>query len=99
MTATQCIPALRALGEETRQRLLNLLAREQLTVTEIVERLSLPQYTVSKHLRVLREAGLLDLERSGRERRYSLNSRWKQTVQKKGVLDLGCCSFRLQKRK
>lgn len=96
MTTNECIPALRALGEETRLRLLNLLAREQLTVTQIVERLSLPQYTISKHLRVLREAGLLDLERSGRERRYSLNARWKQTAARKGILDLGCCSFRLQ---
>jgi ArsR family transcriptional regulator len=51
---------LRAAGEPTRLRLLTLLAAGELTVTEICEILGQSQPRVSRHLRVLCEAGLLD---------------------------------------
>jgi predicted transcriptional regulator len=53
-----CIAALKALGEETRLRILRLLFREQLSVNEISERLKVSQYNVSKHLRIMRGGGL-----------------------------------------
>ena len=58
MTGFDCIAALKALGEESRLRILRLLFKERLSVNEITGRLKLSQYNVSKHLRIMREAGL-----------------------------------------
>jgi DNA-binding transcriptional ArsR family regulator/precorrin-6B methylase 2 len=54
------VSALRAAGEQTRLRLLALLARAELTVGEICEIVDQSQPRVSRHLKVLAEAGLLD---------------------------------------
>ncbi len=59
--------ALKVLGDETRLRVLNLflVSKEPLCVCEIVDALKVPQYNVSKHLTVLRHAGLVDVEKEG----------------------------------
>src|SRR5690606_8376162 len=51
---------LRAAGEETRLRLLGILARSELTVTELTQVLGQSQPRVSRHLKLLCEAGLVD---------------------------------------
>lgn len=56
---------LRLLGDETRLRLLRLLARESLNVSEITAILGVAQSGVSRHLGLLRDAGLVREERSG----------------------------------
>ena len=58
MTGIDCIATLRALGELNRLRMVRLLLKEQLGANQISERLAMSQYNVSKHLRILREAGL-----------------------------------------
>lgn len=63
---------LRALAETTRQRLLQLLAREELNVSEIVEILGQPQSTVSRHLQVLRKSALIEARRDRTETRYRM---------------------------
>lgn len=63
MAATQVI--FKALSDVTRRRLLRVLSSHELTVSELVEILALPQSTVSRHLKVLREAGLLVDRRQG----------------------------------
>jgi len=98
MTGFDCIAALKALGEESRLRILRLLFKEQLSVNEITERLKLSQYNVSKHLRIMRQAGLLELEKQGKLRLYRVAGRLKtQVAANNNVLDLGCCTFRLDK--
>ena len=62
MPATE--PLFRALADATRQRILRVLSAEELSVTELVEVLDQPQSTVSRHLKVLRDAGLLVDRRS-----------------------------------
>ena len=52
--------ALKAAGEETRLRLLRLLAREELSVMELVSILSQSQPRVSRHLKLMNEAGLIE---------------------------------------
>lgn len=90
-----CVNALRALGEETRVRIVGLLMDKPLGVGEISRRLRVSPYNVSKHLRILREAGLLDVAKDGRRRLYALPD----AIKRRGasttghVLDLGCCSF------
>ena len=98
MTGFDCIAALKALGEETRLRILRLLFKEPLGVNEISQRLKVTQYNVSKHLRVMREAGLLETEKLGKQRLYSVvDSLRAQVTANNNILDLGCCTFRLDK--
>src|SRR5437773_696161 len=69
MVATE--PMFRALADNTRQRLLRVLSAHELSVSELVEVLGQPQSTVSRHLKVLREADLLLDRRSGTTTLYS----------------------------
>ena len=61
----------KALADPTRQRLLRVLSSHDLTVSELVEVLDQPQSTVSRHLKVLRESGLLVDRRFGNTVRYA----------------------------
>jgi len=63
-----------ALAEPHRREILDLLRERQRSVGELVERLRLSQPGVSKHLRVLREAGLVDVQIDGRFRLYGLRA-------------------------
>ena len=62
----------KALGDETRLRILNLLCRRELCVCQIVETLGLGQSKVSRHLAHLRHVGLLNDRRQGLWIYYSL---------------------------
>ena len=62
---TDASALLRLLGDEARLRLLRALSREALNVTELTAVLGLAQSGVSRHLRLLREAGLVVEERTG----------------------------------
>ena len=62
----------RALGDETRLQIVSLLSRHSQCDCEIERILGFPQYTVSKHLLILRFAGLVDFKRQGVRIQYSL---------------------------
>jgi DNA-binding transcriptional ArsR family regulator len=61
-----------ALAEPTRRRILDLLLERPRPVGELVERLGLSQPGTSKHLRALREAGLVRVRRDAQQRWYEL---------------------------
>ena len=61
----QLLTGLRAAGEPTRLRLLAILAKSELTVTELTQILRQSQPRVSRHLKLMCEAGLLDRFREG----------------------------------
>ena len=61
----ELLGALRAAAEPTRLRLLVLCARGELTVTELAQILGQSQPRVSRHLKLLCDAGLLDRSREG----------------------------------
>ena len=63
----------KALADETRQQIMALCCCRQLSVSEIVAQLGVTQPTVSHHLKVLRDAGLVTTQRNGKEIYYSLN--------------------------
>lgn len=63
---------LAALGEPSRLQIVELLRLRPFSVNDISERLGIRQPQVSKHLRVLREAGVVEVERVGRRRVYHL---------------------------
>ena len=62
-TDIETLSPLRALAEPLRWRIVELLADEELCVCHIVEELGVAQPLVSHHLRILRDAGLVDTER------------------------------------
>jgi len=62
----------RAAGDLTRLRILNLLGQGSVCVCDLQQALGLPQPTVSRHLAVLRHAGLVVDARSGNRMLYSL---------------------------
>ena len=63
-----------ALAEPSRRRILDLLRDGEHSVNDLVERLPLSQPGVSKHLKVLREAGLVDVRRDGKRRWYGVRA-------------------------
>src|SRR5690242_7343828 len=65
--------AFNAVAEPRRRQILDLLAGAERPVNELVALLGLAQPQVSKHLRVLREVGLVNARDEGRQRMYSLN--------------------------
>jgi DNA-binding transcriptional ArsR family regulator len=67
--------AFNAVAEPRRRQILDVLAEGERSVTGLVESLGLVQPLVSKHLRVLREVGLVDVRDEGRQRVYRLNGR------------------------
>lgn len=95
MKGFDCIAALRALGEETRLRILRLLLQGESTVNDLADALDLTQYNTSKHLRVLKDAALVDFEKKGQQRLYRIAENLHQHLkQNQNTLDLGCCLFR-----
>ena len=70
---------LKAMGDETRSRILRLLCTPEqgymrpFSVTDIAMNFDLTASTVSHHLQLLKRAGLVSVERRGKERYYSLN--------------------------
>ncbi len=63
----------KALDDETRQKIMNLVCCGWLSVNEIVEKMDVSQPTVSHHLAILREAGLVNVREEGKQTFYSLN--------------------------
>ncbi len=66
--------AFNAISEVRRREILGLLAEGELSVNELVESMEVTQPQVSKHLRVLREVGLVEVREEGRYRWYRLNA-------------------------
>jgi DNA-binding transcriptional ArsR family regulator len=89
---------LKALGEVNRLRIMRLLLKEQLGVNTIANKLKISEYNVSKHLRILKAAGLLEMEKSGKHRIYAVASSLRgELAANRNVLELGCCTFRFDK--
>jgi DNA-binding transcriptional ArsR family regulator len=65
--------AFNAIAEPRRRQILDVLAGGERPVNDLVLELSLAQPQVSKHLRVLREVGAVEMREAGRQRLYRLN--------------------------
>jgi DNA-binding transcriptional ArsR family regulator len=64
---------LNALGDPTRRHIIESLARHEASATQLASELPVTRQAVTKHLNTLREAGLVDSRRAGRETLYHLN--------------------------
>ena len=72
--------AFNAVAEPRRRQILDVLAGGERPVNDLVRLLDQAQPTVSKHLRVLREVGLVEVRDEGRQRMYRLNGRPLQPI-------------------
>jgi DNA-binding transcriptional ArsR family regulator len=68
------VSAYNALAEPHRRQILDLLRERERPVGELVDRLALSQPGVSKHLKVLRGAGLVTVRADGKRRLYALRA-------------------------
>lgn len=80
-----------ALADPARQDLVQLLARTELNVTELSERVTLSRPTVSHHLGILRRAGLVRTRKVGREVYYRLDKPAITEALQGLVTSLHCC--------
>lgn len=69
-----------AIAEPQRRQILSLLRTGERAVGDLADELGLPQPGTSKHLRVLREVGLVRDRRQGKQRLYGLDARGLQPV-------------------
>ncbi|MCS3843515.1 helix-turn-helix transcriptional regulator [Microbacterium sp. AK031] len=69
-----------AIAEPRRRQILVLLRAGERPVTELAQELGLPQPGASKHLRVLREVGLVRERRAGKQRLYAIDAQGLRTV-------------------
>ena len=72
MNQSQPVEFAKALADETRQKIMGLVCCKWLSVNEIVEQLNVTQPTVSHHLSILREAGLVQAREEGKQTFYML---------------------------
>jgi len=69
-------PIFTALGDKTRLRIVSRLCQEgPLSISRLTDGTSMSRQAITKHLRVLSDAGLVETERSGRERRWNVRKR------------------------
>jgi DNA-binding transcriptional ArsR family regulator len=71
---SQTAKTFEVVAEPTRRRILDLLVERERSVGELVESLSISQPGVSKHLRVLKDAGLVQVRREAQRRWYGLRA-------------------------
>jgi ArsR family transcriptional regulator len=86
----QCAEKLKVLADPTRLSVMEILLDGPRQVGEINARLGLDQSLLSHHLKVLRDAGLVQTTRCGKGVRYELAPEVAMTAHS---LDLGCCAL------
>lgn len=67
------LEVLRAISDPVRYRILDLIDREPMSVTELIETLKMSKALVSYHLKILRQAGVVDTERRSYFTYYKIN--------------------------
>jgi DNA-binding transcriptional ArsR family regulator len=68
-----CVEFCKALADDTRQRILVMLLEREMPVSEIVDAFAVSQPTISHHLSVLKQFGLVTSRKEGRQVFYALN--------------------------
>ena len=96
LTPRQCATVLKALGDETRLRILESLLVEEKCVNELVQELRCPQPHISHHLRILRDSGLVEGLRESKQVCYRIEPTVRRALaNRRGqALNFGCCEVR-----
>jgi len=67
------VPALKAVSDETRLKIIDMISCGEICACDILEGLSISQPTLSYHMKILSECGLVNAVRDGAWMRYTLN--------------------------
>lgn len=67
------VPAIKAMSDETRLKIIDMLSCGEMCACDILEQFSISQSTLSYHMKILSESGLVNAERDGAWMRYTLN--------------------------
>lgn len=96
LTSRQCADVLKALADETRLRILESLLVGERCVTELVQELRCSQPHISHHLRILRDAGLVEGLREGKQVCYRIAPAVQRALANRQgqALNFGCCELR-----
>ena len=98
MPSEDCTDILKALSDRTRQRIVKALLKDDLGVNDLSGQLRLSQYNTSKHLRVLKHAGIVEVRADGQRREYFIAKTFRRRLEREGTtLDFGCCTFRMDR--
>lgn len=98
MEPDPCIKILKALADPTRWQIVSELLRAPLTMSELTVQLDATQYNISKHVRILREAGLVSTRKEGKNVACGIEpALCAKFNAAQTILDLGCCTFRFDK--
>ncbi|MFQ5676955.1 MAG: ArsR/SmtB family transcription factor [bacterium] len=91
----ECARTLKALGDESRLKIIRLLLNGEKCVSEIVSSLDMAQPQVSHHLSILRMSGLVETRREGNKIINFIKPQVQFILKKKKIgIDLGCCSIK-----
>jgi DNA-binding transcriptional ArsR family regulator len=74
MPAADALDVLEVIAEPTRRRILDAVRQSERSVSELVEQVGMHQPGVSRHLKVLRDAGLVEVRRDAQRRLYRLRA-------------------------
>lgn len=96
LSPRECASVLKALADETRLRILESLLAEEKCVSDLVRELGCPQPHVSHHLRILRDSGVVEGLREGKQVCYRIAPIIKRALanQEGKALNFGCCELR-----
>ena len=67
------VPAIKAMSDETRLKIIDMLSCGEMCACDILEGLSISQSTLSYHMKILADSGLVHAKRDGTWMRYTLN--------------------------
>jgi ArsR family transcriptional regulator len=73
MVAIDCVEFCKALADDTRQRILEMLLEREMCVGDIVDAFDMSQPTISHHLNVLKQFGLVASRKEGKQVFYAIN--------------------------
>jgi ArsR family transcriptional regulator len=99
LQSDRCSKFLRAIADPERLRIVQCLRGGPKTVGQIAQETNAPFANVSHHLKLLREAGIVEGSKRGRFVSYALDTRFARPGPKRSldVLDFGCCRVELNR--
>ncbi len=94
LDSNDCAKILKALGDESRLKIVRLLLQGEQSVMQIVKTLQMGQPKVSHHLSILRSSGLVETRRDKNKIFNFINPENGSFLKEKAIgIDLGCCSI------
>ena len=96
LSPRECASVLKALADETRLRILESLLAEEKCVSDLVRELGFSQPHMSHHLRILRDSGIVEGIREGKQVCYRITPIVQRALSDRQgkALNFGCCELR-----